>query len=357
MFDSSGGSLESRGGLGVASPAGLPREAGSAEGAVLTTAALMSDGWVDTVEAVPVLSRSVLNADGGGHARHLARAKLVALGSAIPPGTGLFITLTVDRSRFVDAETAFVETRHRVCDLMRELLGPQAVWSCCVEYQTRTGEGWPHYHILCKQGEIRSLRKLRHIVHEAWNARWHCGKCVDVQAVGSGKATAIYLAKYLTKTAHAIPPWVLLRQFAPRMISTSWAAGALVQGMGESAARTLARACRAESDSPARRSRVVRARSRVVDRLAWSGMRCRLRRQRVNHLTGESLRPVWLSRPVQAAFVDVAGAADSGVGRVAVFPAADLGELAGRLEASFGELQEGRVIARQDELLAAWDSS
>ncbi len=346
------GQLEDGPGAGgpnrVAGGVAAPRPSAAA---VLTNRALTSEGWL---EVVPALCNSQFDAIGGCARRCMYRERLEALAASMY--RGVLVTLTLDREAFADAAEGYRVSRARVADCMREALGDHAVWGQVVEFQTATGEGWPHYHLV---GELRqgvSLSFVRGAIRRCWAERWKFGRCLDVTLIKDRLATARYLGKYLTKAPAAVPHWILHRERSPRMFSSSWAGGERLATLGVRRPPTVRHSQRTQTEDRMRARRAARVKSTLLDRLACSGTRCKVRKASVDPI-GE-VRFSWLPRLVQAPFWEVCQVADHAVARRAEFRhLVPLEDLARALEDQFGDLCEVRAGERRDAILAAWDSS
>ncbi|MBI1369352.1 MAG: hypothetical protein GC162_11955 [Planctomycetes bacterium] len=135
------------------------------------------------------------------------------------------ITLTVDRKRWASPRTVWeqVALNALVPRLMRRLGIKRWVW--VLEFQTKTGEGWPHWHVLADVGyvEYAEIRRL-------WWGLWGIGN-IDVQKVNAASG-AWYLSSYLTK-ASAAPPWVLAMTRPVRRIAASRLVGRITSTTAE----------------------------------------------------------------------------------------------------------------------------
>ena len=142
-------------------------------------------------------------------------------------GRWLFITLTIDRAKFLNAESAYLRCQERV----RKVAGLLSrIWAATIEPQTKTGEGWIHWHLLVYVPNSTPLSQLRAVVERAWSireviadelvdretgeviarakwARLSIG-IVKVEEAGSISGTARYVAKYMVKAWPAVPTWM-----------------------------------------------------------------------------------------------------------------------------------------------------
>lgn len=136
-----------------------------------------------------------------------------------------FLTLTIDRSRFLSPALAFQRVDDRVRKVMRVVVGHgRGIWVATIEPQTLTGDGWMHYHgIVLVPAEI-SDDEVRRRVRKSWVIREmsepdpetgrrkrmtipigisHVETCRDA---GAG---ALYVAKYMAKAWPAVPQFML----------------------------------------------------------------------------------------------------------------------------------------------------
>jgi hypothetical protein len=342
-----------------ASGSGGPAPAGpqAAQRPDSTNSLLTSNG---VVEVLPNWSRSVYDPIGGASRRADYRQALCAFAAAIPFRRGVMITLTVDRRQFTCPEEAHRIMSPKVPDLMRLTLGVGAHWMRVLEFQSKTGDGWPHYHIVAWMPSGATLRSVRQDCWRLWRSKWGVGGC-DVVPVRSGKACALYLSKYFTKAVRAVPPWQLERLRSSRLFGASWAASQFRPS------RRVYRAPRPRHVSledpskpftpPNRRRRKASPRT-LVDRLAWSGVTVRLRRLTIDRSTGE-LVSRWLPRRVVASFSALTASPEAlpVAGRRVWLPCRDgedLEHTAQRLERAHGHEAEIDFQLNRIRLEAAW---
>lgn len=194
---------------------------------------------------------------------------------------GVLVTLTIDRKQgwLHGPESAYAVGNERV----RKALSSLGVeWMAAFEVQTKTGDGWPHWHafVLLPADDVRAADELKADLAAAWDLGF-----VDVQVSASVEASATYVTKYLSKTWDALPPWMLgsRRVFRKLRISSG-----LYDGMERRGIRPRQRGERREkSDKPRHRLR------RLSVRIALSGMTSNV--YQVNPETGE-LRWAWSTR-------------------------------------------------------------
>jgi len=194
----------------------------------LTYTSLMSGGGDNTHytlerEIRGEYSRSVLDRLGGRRARVEARERLVEVMSG--DGRWCLLTVTVDRERFASAAEAYGVCAPRLADLMRALVGDGALWSRVLEFQSASGEGFPHWHLVFKLPHGVTVVSVRRRLWEVWRDSWHLARGgLDLVEVRSRLAAARYLGKYFFKGC-TVPLWVLERERSPRMFGCSRAAG------------------------------------------------------------------------------------------------------------------------------------
>jgi len=140
----------------------------------------------------------------------------------------VFLTLTVDRKLFLLPEVAYDVANERIRKVMAEL-APRGVWCAAFEVQTKTGDGWPHWHVLAWVPDGRPLAELRKIMLAKWCTKTTCridtstGEVIreltDVHPIGHPDAQhieeardlrgiGVYVTKYLTKAWSAVPPFM-----------------------------------------------------------------------------------------------------------------------------------------------------
>lgn len=156
---------------------------------------------------------------------------------------GMF-TLTVDRSKFATPEaahTAITDGRY-VPRLLAKLGVARWVWT--LEFQTATGDGWPHWHLLIDLSSLPGQRLDLKRAWHWWRDVWQLGGLdlhVKSTKAADAKHAVFYITKYLTKPPRGgFPLWVLDRH-GVRFVQASKAVGSLVfkpkRTMGESKKR------------------------------------------------------------------------------------------------------------------------
>lgn len=161
----------------------------------------------------------------------------VLLGKAHLFKAPLLLTLTVDRNGTTtgqpwdspEAVHEFVTRKSLIPRLMR-FLGI-VVWFWVLEFQSKTGDGWPHWHLLVDVAAfggrlpVESLRRAWRL----WRDKWHVGG-LDVERVSfsSAEHSIRYITKYLCKQPETgYPPWVLKATKSIRLLGGSKVVGAL----------------------------------------------------------------------------------------------------------------------------------
>ncbi len=140
-------------------------------------------------------------------------------------------TLTVDRRRFSDPRAAFyhITKGQFVRRLMRDLGITRWVW--VLEFQTLTGDGWPHWHLMIDVGDLPRRRVDLRRAWALWRDRWVLGgldlSSKDMKA-HSAEYAILYITKYLTKMPKAgFPAWVV-HTSGVRFVQASGGLGPLV---------------------------------------------------------------------------------------------------------------------------------
>jgi hypothetical protein len=142
--------------------------------------------------------------------------------------TAAMLSLTVDRKHFASPEEAHRVITHGtyIATLMR-LLGLKT-WFWVLEFQTKTGDGWPHWHILIDLGDVNGRLDLVR-AWRLWRDKWKLGG-LDLstkQSFADPEHAVNYITKYLTKMPEAFPVWVLARTKAIRFVGGCKALGSL----------------------------------------------------------------------------------------------------------------------------------
>jgi hypothetical protein len=161
----------------------------------------------------------------GARAHDVHRAQDMRAITQLLPGRWVFVTLTVNRHLFVSPELAYDRCNERVRRVMRDLC-PRGVYFVAFEVQTKTGDGWPHWHVLAWVPDHRTEDQLRECVRHRWRIRERNERIseetgevtqspsiesigfVHVETVRDNTRAGAYVSKYLTKPWPAVPAWM-----------------------------------------------------------------------------------------------------------------------------------------------------
>lgn len=171
-------------------------------------------------ELVPVFSRSVMDPIGGRQPRAVARERLFTGilttldRNPIPGMVPYFVTLTIDRSIWMVDAPSEVDAARECFNVLRRKLWKLAKRCKCVqwvrvlEWQTATGSGWPHWHLVMWFPRELGPRQVRERIRARWSAMG--GGFVKVvrarRKEGSWEPLAKYAVKYFTKGCEVFPP-------------------------------------------------------------------------------------------------------------------------------------------------------
>lgn len=143
------------------------------------------------------------------------------------------MTLTVDRSKFASPQAAYLEVMEkRYLPRLMTALGVDR-WLRVLEFQMKTGDGWPHWHVLADAVGKRGRVDLK-LAWRLWRDTWGVGG-LDLsnndRLLGRPVSEIIrYLCKYMVKFPEkGFPSWVLELSNV-RFIQGSRSVGALVCG-------------------------------------------------------------------------------------------------------------------------------
>lgn len=188
---------------------------------------------------------------------------------------GLF-TCTIDRRRFEGPRQAYekVSDGRFIWRLMREL-GVKR-WAWALEFQQRTGEGWPHWHLLIDLADLPGHRLDLVKAWRLWRDKWGLGgldlSMKDVH-LASAEHAVMYLTKYLTKFPEGgFPPWVM-ESHGIRFIQGCRKLGPLVSG-----AKPKRKVARERGE--------YRARRPLLDRMGECQLRSRVYEVKVDQESG-----------------------------------------------------------------------
>lgn len=138
------------------------------------------------------------------------------------------LSLTVDRKHFDSPEHAhqIITQGSYIARLMRLL--DIRTWFWVLEFQTKTGDGWPHWHLLIDLADVGGRIDLPH-AWRLWRDKWKLGGLdLSVRRSFADREHAVfYVTKYLTKMPEAFPLWVIRCEKAIRFIGGGKALGSL----------------------------------------------------------------------------------------------------------------------------------
>lgn len=285
---------------------------------------------------------------------------LVALVDALP-GRWLLITLTVDRDAWTCPEAAYARCNERVREVAR-VVSTWGIHATALELQGKTGEGWPHWHLIVYRPDDVSIEHLAAKVRRAWRVRTE-HVCQDTGEVSSASMDSIgfsdvkeardrrgiarYTAKYLMKAWPAVPDWMGESRRQLRKLRISDACFTWLENNGRHHRHRGSRrvACR--------RRRRARA---LFDRMADSGSRHVVFKRDGDRLTFVRTLPVPV-HPAGIAEFAVAGAevvpSSGGRLRWKLSPAA-LQALIER-EQAHNRMRDAFIVDRRQEFKRAWD--
>jgi hypothetical protein len=188
------------------------------------------------------------------------------------------LAFTIDRKLFVGPEAAY----QRANEYVRKAVNagcPSGVWVAALELQGKTGDGWPHWHVLVWCPDRRPVREIEAAILRAWRTRtaeydpqtgevlsWSSERIgfVSVRECRSAKGAGIYCAKYVTKGWPAVAPWMLQSCRRFRKVRVSNGAYVVLEKLGR---HQIVHGPRREHKRDDRRRR---ART-LLDRMASSG--------------------------------------------------------------------------------------
>lgn len=180
------------------------------------------------------------------------------------------LTLTVDRSGFAKPETAHAAiTKGKFIPRLLRLLGVKS-WLWVLEFQTATGDGWPHWHVLIDLSDVPGRRIDLGRAWRLWRDRWHLGGLdLSVKSSFADPAHAVlYVTKYLTKMPEAFPVWVLVRGKVIRFVGGCKRLGSLT---GQPARQLVEAEAKDQLDLPFREPRAP-----LIERMARCQMSCQV---------------------------------------------------------------------------------
>jgi hypothetical protein len=211
-------------------------------------------------------------------------------------GRWVAICLTIDRKMWLNPEAAYQRLQDRVREVTRvvSLLGLHVT---ALELQGKTGDGWPHWHIIVYCPDSRTIQQIRALAVKAWHVRTEhvdldtgevtvsrekIGTC-DVQECRDRSGAARYAAKYLLKPWPAVPPWMGESNRQLRKLRPGGKCYAYWEILGLHVRQHGSRRAPKSHRKPARK---------LFDRMARSGLSHAVFRRRGDRLVFETLVPV-----------------------------------------------------------------
>ncbi len=190
-------------------------------------------------------------------------------------------TLTVDRRRFGDPRQAWehITEGKFIWRLMRALGITRWLW--VLEFQTQTGAGWPHWHLLIDVGDLPRHRVDLAKAWRLWRDEWGLGG-LDLAKketrIGTPQHAVFYITKYLTKHPRGGYPLWVMEANGIRFLGASRAVGRLVSPEGSPVTVNAPGDAEPESRGP-RRS--------LLDRSSGCKQECSIFRRSIHPGTGE----------------------------------------------------------------------
>lgn len=282
------------------------------------------------------------------------------------PGRWLMVTLTIDRKLWLGPEEFAIAAAYQRCnERVREVtrrISLAGIHVTALELQGKTGDGWPHWHLIVWAPDDRAVESIAQEVKRAWcitdehvdqdtgdvsRSRVSIGR-VDVQEARTREGVCKYAAKYVVKPWPSLPAWMgeSRRQLRKLRISSGcfdWleAAGRHVRHRG---GRMVSRARR----RPARR---------LFDRMASSGSQLAVFRRDGDRLCWVCTLPVPACGQGLNVLADVGGEVirfGSWSALRVRLAASSLDELK-RRRRELVSLQRSYIRSRRWELEVSWD--
>jgi hypothetical protein len=153
-------------------------------------------------------------------------------------------------------------------------------WLYVLEFQTKTGDGWPHWHLMIDVGDLPGRRLNLARGWALWRDKWHLGG-LDLAKketkIQSAEHAVFYITKYLTKSPIGGYPLWVLDTHGVRFVQASRAVGAIV-------------AKRKPKSRPAEEKREHAPRRTFIDRNAACRLASNVWKLETDHSTGEVRR-------------------------------------------------------------------
>ncbi|MGC9260361.1 MAG: rolling circle replication-associated protein [Phycisphaerae bacterium] len=221
---------------------------------------------------LPCRCKSRMCSDCGPRLGIILRMRLLVVADSFRKPA--LLTLTVDRENFGSCQAAhtFVSSKGRIGLLMKRL--GVKLWVWVLEFQQKTGDGWPHWHILVDLADCPGDKIDLKRAWNFWRNKWEIGG-LDLQIkrrFHQPRHAIHYITKYLIKSPkYGYPRWVLESERTIRLVAACRKLGPLVSD-GQSKPKS-------ESDG----ERKPRGRRRLlVDRLAGCGQNTTAMRQDID---------------------------------------------------------------------------
>ena len=191
------------------------------------------------------------------------------------------LTLTVDRREFTSPQEAHHRiTRGKFIPRLMRLLGLTR-WLWVLEFQQKTGDGWPHWHLCIDLAEVGGRLDLSR-AWSLWRDTWHLGGLdLSQRRAGMTAEHALnYITKYLTKSPEGgYPEWVLHAN-SVRFVQGSRSLGRLVGKWQASEEES-----QEEEQEPEEQDRTGRKSN--IEANAKCGLDTSVLREEIDGLTGE----------------------------------------------------------------------
>lgn len=269
--------------------------------------------------------------------------------------------VTIDRKMWTSPEAAYQRVQDRVREICRviSLLG---IHVTAMELQGKTGDGWPHWHILIYCPDARTIEEIREKAVKAWHIRTEhvdhetgevtvsrekIGTC-HVEEARDRSGAARYAAKYLLKPWAAVPAWMGESRRQLRKLRPGGKCYPYWEMLGLHTRRLGSRRSPKTHRKPARK---------LFDRMARSGLSHAVFRRRGEQLEFVGLIPVPASHD-GAKLLGAAGARVVQAGPWAKTRWALDESSMSQLRASWDELlelQRSEYVKRRRDLACAWE--
>lgn len=212
------------------------------------------------------------------------------------PGRWLLVTLTVNRDLWINPEACYQRVADRVREVARAI-SLEGLHVTALELQGKTGDGWPHWHLIVRAADGRALEAIRSTVRRAWSVRTehvdhdtgevsYTRESVgfsNVKEARDRRGVARYTAKYLLKPWPAVPSWMGESNRQLRKLRLSSGCFDYLERVGRHVRHRGSRRAATRRRRPARR---------LFDRMARSGLSHAVFRRQGDRLVFVTLVPV-----------------------------------------------------------------